>query len=247
MFPKNIFVAIPCYSGEIQVQTMVSLLQSMEEARDHGWTIKAENVLCRMQDADIGQARNAYLGAFLATDCTDLWFIDADISWGKGVFPHLFSHEADFVAGAYRSKIEEIKYPIIWPEQRSIHVDPRSQKPLMPVDGVPAGFIRLSRTGVEKINKAAPRHFHDKFFKVDCPWVFEFAWHGDQRMSEDYHFCKLWREHVGPVHLDPSLCVDHTGKYTYLGDIYSWMRGQVQSAEGEQGVMARAKMLIGAA
>ncbi len=243
----NIFVAIPCYSGDICVQTMHSLLLSIEEAREHGWTLKAENIQCRLQDADIGQARNAFLGAFLKTDCTHLWFVDADVSWGTGVFTHLFSHEADFVAGAYRSKVEEIKYPILWPEVRSIHVDPSSNKPLMPVIGVPAGFCRLSRAGVEKIDASAKRHFYDKVTESKCPWVFEFAWEGEKRFSEDYTFCKVWLEHVGPIYLDPSICVDHTGKKTYLGDIYGWMQDMIREEPGETGMMARTEMLLGAA
>ena len=41
-------------------------------------------------------------------------------------------------------------------------------------------------------------------------------------------FCQRWRESVGKIWLDPSICVDHTGKKTYLGDIYSTMKRQME-------------------
>ena len=220
---KKIFVAIPAYSGDICIQTMHSLLFAKEEASGMGWELKAENIHSRISDADIGLARNAFLGWFLDSDCTDLLFIDSDISWDRGVFTHLFSHDVDFVAGAYRAKRDDKEiYPVLWPEKRSMCVDAKSGKPLIEVDGIGFGFARLSRAGVEKIDKTAQRHFQDPLIDtVKCPWLFEFAFDGEQRKSEDYIFCKRWREAGMKIWLDPSICVDHTGKKTYQGDIYS--------------------------
>ena len=207
---------------------MHSLLFAKEEASSMGWELKAENIHSRISDADIGLARNAFLGWFLDSDCTDLLFVDADVSWGQGVFTHLFSHGVDFVAGAYRAKRDDKEiYPVLWPEQRSMCQDELSGKPLLEVSGIGFGFARLSRAGVEKINKLAPRHFNDPLIEnIRCPWLFEFAFDGEQRKSEDYIFCKRWREAGMKIWLDPSICVDHTGKKTYQGDIYSSIKSE---------------------
>lgn len=226
----DIFVAIPAYTGDVCAQTMHSLLHSIEEGRKRDQHIRVENVHCRLQDADIAQARNAFLGAFLKTQCTHLWFVDSDVSWGPDAFESLFSHEADFVAGAYRSKIEEEKYPILWSKPGAVVADTKSGKPLVSVDGVPAGFCRMTRKGVEKIAAAAEKHFHDKVAEAKCPWIFEFSWHNGERMSEDFTFCRRWREVVGPVYLDPACCVDHTGKKTYCGNIYANIEKLVKEA-----------------
>ena len=38
-------------------------------------------------------------------------------------------------------------------------------------------------------------------------------------LSEDYHFCELWREHGGKVYANPFVKLEHVGTYTYTGDI----------------------------
>jgi hypothetical protein len=38
-------------------------------------------------------------------------------------------------------------------------------------------------------------------------------------LSEDYHFCELWRKHGGKIHAHPFIRLTHTGTYTYDGDI----------------------------
>jgi hypothetical protein len=38
-------------------------------------------------------------------------------------------------------------------------------------------------------------------------------------LSEDYHFCELWRKHGGKIHANPSIKLDHVGTYVYGGNI----------------------------
>jgi hypothetical protein len=38
-------------------------------------------------------------------------------------------------------------------------------------------------------------------------------------LSEDYHFCELWRKNGGKVHINPFIKLDHVGTYVYGGDI----------------------------
>ena len=38
-------------------------------------------------------------------------------------------------------------------------------------------------------------------------------------LSEDYHFCELWRKHGGKVHANPFIKLQHVGTYIYGGDI----------------------------
>lgn len=231
---KDIFVALPAYSGEIGVQTFHSLLMAMEESRALGWTFKAENINCRMGDADLSLARNAFLGKFLSTDCTDLVFVDADISWHQGEFVRLVGHDVDFVAGCYRAKTDAVeKYPVIWPAQKRMWNDPATGYPLLEAAAVAGGFWRIRRDGLERvIEKLKPRMFCDDTAPgVPCPWLFEFAFDGEFRFSEDYVFCKRWRESGEAVWVDPCLNVDHTGKKTYSGELLEHLRRQTSVAD----------------
>lgn len=38
-------------------------------------------------------------------------------------------------------------------------------------------------------------------------------------LSEDYHFCELWRKHGGQVFANPFIKLEHVGTYVYNGDI----------------------------
>ena len=38
-------------------------------------------------------------------------------------------------------------------------------------------------------------------------------------LSEDYHFCDLWRKHGGKIHANPFIKLEHVGTYVYGGDI----------------------------
>ena len=38
-------------------------------------------------------------------------------------------------------------------------------------------------------------------------------------LSEDYHFCELWRKHGGKVHANPFIKLQHVGTYIFGGDI----------------------------
>ena len=40
-----------------------------------------------------------------------------------------------------------------------------------------------------------------------------------QTLSEDYHFCELWRKHGGKVHANPFIKLQHVGTYIFGGDI----------------------------
>jgi hypothetical protein len=38
-------------------------------------------------------------------------------------------------------------------------------------------------------------------------------------LSEDYHFCELWKKHGGKIYANPFIKLNHVGTYVYSGDI----------------------------
>ena len=226
---KKIFVAIPAYTGEIGIHTFHSILLALDEARAQGWEMKIENINSRLGDADVSLARNIFLGKFLESDCNELFFVDADVSWHQDEFTRLFSHDVDFVAAAYRSKTDREGYPVIWPEKKRMEMI--DGKPLLEAAGVPFGMARIRRAGLERlIAEWKPPMFENPDVKVKCPWLFEFAFNDNkQRMSEDYTFCTKWRGVGGEVWVDPVIQADHTGKKTYCGNLVEFLRGQTMA------------------
>jgi hypothetical protein len=43
--------------------------------------------------------------------------------------------------------------------------------------------------------------------------------HTGALLSEDYHFCELWRKNGGKIYANPFIKLEHVGTYVYTGDI----------------------------
>lgn len=142
---KHPMIAAPIYGGKIDVPLFHSLAAASNECQQHGWT--TPYVMFRTLDSVITRARNACVAHFLQqTDCTDLLFVDGDISWDSGCFARLLSHDVDLVAGVYRSRGEP-EIPIARPLDNEAVIDPVTG--LMELAGVGTGLFRISRRCAE--------------------------------------------------------------------------------------------------
>lgn len=208
-------VGIPCVDGKPLAQTVDALL--------------AEQFLCSREGVHllvqwesgipyVCIARNRLAKRFLdvkEADC--MVFIDADMSWTPGTLLKLIRQPRDVIGGTYRTKT---------PTERFL-VDAHEHKPeqvgdLWRVDGLPGGFLKVTRAAYEKINT---RQYLDSNNEVYSDF-FPTGWLGDRYYQEDYGFCWLWRMNGGEVWLDPSLHLrHHLGiNQVFEGDAVEWMR-----------------------
>jgi hypothetical protein len=132
---QKIFVAIPVHPHDLDFQIVISLSQAAAEAAQYNFKLQ---VRFRAGNSMVHKARNMLLSEFLATDCTDLFFVDSDISFGPGIFSRMVAHPVDFVCGCYRSKSQGVHYFV------------------KPADGV---FRRDPIHGLVEV-EAAPGRFH---------------------------------------------------------------------------------------
>jgi hypothetical protein len=140
---KKIFVAIPVHPHDRDFRTVISLTHPATEAAQYNFELQVQ---CRVGDSMVHKARNMLLSEFLATDCTNLFFVDSDISWGPGTFGRMLAHPVDFVCGCYRSKIEGVHY-FVKPADGVFRADPIHG--LVEREAAPAGFMRVSRKAIE--------------------------------------------------------------------------------------------------
>src|SRR5215467_9847971 len=130
---RKVYIGMPVVSGQVMVSTVISIIITMREFVQNGWPLPI--FYFRVGDSDLARARNAIIGHFLKSDCTDLVMIDSDISWPPGAMTRLVSHKKDFVAGAYRGRTDDRDmYFILWPEHKEMWVDPETESPLLKVD-----------------------------------------------------------------------------------------------------------------
>lgn len=228
---RQILIGTPAHGGHITVQTATSVAQARDECQSRGWEVR---FLPLVGSADVADMRNQLVGLFLNTTCTDLVFVDADISWGPGNFARLLEHDVDVVAGLYRERTDDrVAYPGVPSEPRTVVWGTRG--PLVKADVVPAGFLRVTRNCLEVMARApGVRRVSDgaKLAGLPYPFLFDWTWTGDdvkgwRRLSEDFTFCHRWREAGGEVWIDPAIKLDHVGQKVFRGDLMGFIQSSV--------------------
>lgn len=167
-------------------------------------------------DISITRLRNALTAKFLASDCTDLLFIDSDLVFSPEQIERIASHDCDVVGGFYPKKQEG---EVAW----VVNTLPDNPKPrsdgLQPLKFIGTGFLRVRRSVFERIQKAgwtAPfdqdklsDHVEHDFWRMG-------VYPGTRRyLSEDWWFCQ-WCQELGiPVWGDTHIILKHIGQQIF--------------------------------
>lgn len=233
----KIFIAMPALDGRMHCVTAGSLLDSMAIMIAIGIP-NTPHVEFAMQDSNLPFARNRVVAEFMSTDCTDLIFVDADMSWDHHSWARLICHPVDFVGATYRQKIQDpvtgqlmTRYALDFLVQEDGETikgtDPETG--LFEVKRLPAGFLRITRKAIQRmINECDVPEFeierHGK--KMVIHRLFSNEWHPElgQDIGEDYTFCDRWRSIGGKVWCDPELRVGHHGLASFHGHFGEFMR-----------------------
>ncbi len=175
---------------------------------------------------DTCRARNRIVGHFLTQPTlerfTHLLFVDDD-NWPEdaSIVEKMMALDLDVVMAPTTNK----RLPLRWCHQtwedRETVVE---ENGCIDVRGVGMGFTMISRRCLEKL-AAAARWYTDLPNALRCPDVFGHLFDrltpGDDpeeetKLSEDYSFCKRWREAGGSVHIYVHAgIIYHTGAHAW--------------------------------
>ncbi len=221
MAGKHVWFAIPAYTGQIHMGTMRSVIADMLALADRGDKV---TIFDESGNAMIGDCRGLIVAQFLASEATDLDFIDSVVCWEAGALVKLVDHPVDFVAGLYPQRKDPINFCVSWLDKPELQADPATG--LLEVLAVPAGFLRLSRACLEKM----VAHYPDtQFYCEAAPGSIAHDLFGAYRIGklkfgEDYSFCRRWRDIGGQVWIDPEIGMGHCGYKTFMGHIGNWLK-----------------------
>lgn len=220
--PKNIVVAIPAYTGFVYCGTMRSVVHDVVGLINRGDAVR---VVEEVGNADIARCRAMIVAKFLAQkDATHLVMVDSDVCWEPDGLARLVNHGVDFVAGAYPKRLGEgLSFHMRLFDQKQFTLDPVTG--LLEVEAMPAGFMCLTRSMLERMVAAYPdSKFSFEEVKPDgVAWdLFDAYWETDEtglrhKYGEDYSFCRRWRDIGGKVWLDPSIGMGHMGTKMWQG------------------------------
>lgn len=173
--------------------------------------------------AFIDHARNILCHTFLHKfpHATDLFFLDDDIGWPPDAVPRMLSHDVDMVAGVYPLKQDEGGFPT------AILADQKTGQP-MERDGliralhVPAGFLRIRRSVIERMAEGQPtyphRHADGKVDLIANIFRTGYDERSGERAGEDVEFCWRWSEMGGEMWIEPDINFSHVGRKRWRGN-----------------------------
>ena len=215
---QHVFLAVAAYS-DVSAGFCSALFASQNALSKAGIAVDLEIL---SENCHVDDARNALVRDFLESDCTDLVFLDADVSWNADSLVRLVQADRDVVAGLYPLKEGEPAYPVrmipgeIWADGDG----------LIEVESVPTGFLRIRRSVLETLSDIAPGYIDkgDEPGRRKAPLIFERTLEDDRRWGGDYTFCRKWRATGGKIFIDPEIHFEHYGQGVWPGSYGAHLR-----------------------
>jgi hypothetical protein len=221
---QNVFFATPCYGGLLTDQFFLSMFRLVEVLRVN----KISHQITTLRNESlIPRARNILTAMFLASECTHLMFIDADIEFNAEDVIKLIRANLPLAVGAYPKKTLPIQYAINLKVMDPNTGQLNSKNGLVEVLDASTGFFLIKREVVEKMVLAFPELHLKNDSSIDpklnqhCYALFDTLLDpvDNRYLSEDYTFCRRWQQIGGSIWLDPTIKLNHIGSYTFEGDV----------------------------
>ena len=238
-----LYLATPCYGGQVDLRYLSSVmtLQSACLARGIGLHVELlEN------DALITRARARLAARFLAHgQATHLLYVDADIGFAPANAFRLLEADKDVAGGVYPLK------GVDWGKVRAaalagaadlmgqsvgfvIRFVPTPDNSVQVEDGfaqasyVGTGFLMIHRAALERLSAAHPELVADLGALEPAPVAMLFDTFVEpetrRHLSEDYAFCRRWRDLGGEIWADMESPLTHVGPTAYTGSLVAAMR-----------------------
>jgi hypothetical protein len=241
----TVFIATPMYGGMATAAYTSSLAQTPAVFMRNGVGLC---FMYRVNDSVVASARNHLAHQFLQSQATHLMWIDADIGFNPMDIVSMVYADKDVVCGIYPKKEIEWKRVAqavkdgVRPERLNDHVgsfvvnllpnsadrDDGGSDELLEIAGGGTGFMLIKRGVFDALSGAVGSYVQEqveiKEFYSTCidPESREF-------MTEDYHFCRLARDHGFRIYAAPWVHLSHTGTYVYDSPIQpDWLKLNVQ-------------------
>lgn len=171
----------------------------------------------------ISNARATLLRRALDAGADFVVFLDHDLSWRPGDLTKLVATSGDVVAGMYRFKTPDVEY------MGTLKPGPDGY-PIQRDDGaveavrVPAGFLKISRSGVQRFMRAYPELIYGDPINPHVD-LFNHGAHEGVWWGEDYAFCRRWRAMGGEIWVVPDLDLTHhdTAAGDFPGNLHRFL------------------------
>ena len=250
----HIKIATPCYGGLVTQLYMLSVVRLMQEGPGLGFDV---GLSLLGGDALVSRARATLVADFMdSPEATHLLFIDADISFAPEQVKRLLDADKDFAAAFYPMKLVDwARLPQRCVEGESLqtaglsYVGTLCQGEALKVEGrfatavyAGGGFQLVRRAAIQRMFEAYPETRFTATHAYPAPpaasanlhALFESMVDGQTGVyvSEDYAFCRRWRNLGGEIWLDLDSRLTHTGPQNFAGDFAPRAAAGIAGASG---------------
>lgn len=168
----------------------------------------------------VDDARNRIIQEFLLSDCTDLVFIDADVSWQAKDLVKLCQYDLAVVGGVYpfRRADKQDDMPMRMMHGASV------ANGLLEVEGLPTGFLRFRRKVIERLVEECEEFDGNNGHETRQPILFQRVLKDGTRWGGDLHVCNMWRNMGGHIFCATEMQLGHAAKETYTDSMGAFLR-----------------------
>jgi hypothetical protein len=214
----KVMIATPAYSGKVDIPYALSFSQTVQLLSVH--KIQVQPFISASGSLLVAE-RNRIVQAFWESDCTHILCIDSDLGWPAQAVLAMLESEKEFVAGVYPAR--GVKNTFLFREEKSAAGTFIVDKHLIKMQYIPAGFMLLARSAIQKMRDFHPDlYFEPKDKSVDNPsagycFFNTEVWDGEF-WGEDFVFCRKAREAGVEIWVDPLIQFDHAGTIGMLAE-----------------------------
>lgn len=244
---KHVFIATPCYGGQVSEPYMRSVLRlgMMCNRYDIPFTMST-----LANESLVTRARNTLTAFFMASEATHLFFIDADIEFDAEDVLRMLAYDQPVIAGAYPKKSLDwagvrkaaqrdednladfssnyaVNFDFVQDADGNRTNNIQIENNLIRLHDAGTGFMCIKRETIQTLFDAHPELKYTNDINIDPKYnphlyaLFD-TWiepSSNRYLSEDYTFCRRWQAQGGKVYLDPRVNLNHVGHYTFAGNI----------------------------
>ena len=231
----HIRIATPMYGGNCKGIYMDSVINLTFELAQKGHQISFSKIY---NESLITRARNNLVKEFLDSDADYLFFIDADEGFNVADVMAMIDVEADIIGGVYPMKSinwEGVRAAALSGKENLSDYSGIFAMNLLPgtssiklnepveVTEVATGLMLIKRSVFEQMDPLCPKYALNgsdgqfDFNRMVTEFFATSITEDGILLSEDYHFCRKWREMGGKVYAAPWVNVVHAGDYQFSG------------------------------
>jgi len=241
-----IYLAVPCYGGNLNLYFVDSMLKLQDACREQGVGLHIDMM---GGEALITRGRSRLAASFLAySQATHILYIDADIGFPPSQVFRLLDADKDVIAAV--CPLKKIDWEKVRAAAKADVADLQAQGIGYVVRFLPTptnsvevengiakvayggtGFLMIRREAMQRLVDGYPQLRAKMGDMADslapeATMIFDTMIEPEtgQYLSEDYAFCRRWRDLGGDIWADLSARLTHVGHAAYTGSLMDALR-----------------------